>query len=149
MSHTSATSAGTSLVHPSSLRAVEEVLQDQISALQLRVTALEFRLQPLREPPSSPSQASGSSLEDHPEFECLFQASVVAAALWDCLQPQHRRALLCASWFLRAKVDSYLLRAAVLQGWRPMPQPRQIRNLPRTMGGWLQEGMVCCLSRER
>ena len=150
MSHTSDTSAGTSLVHPSSLRAVEDVLQDQISALQLRVTALEFRLQPRYGPPSSASQDSSFSAETQPHFERLFHASVITATVWEFLHSEHRRALLHASWFLRTGVDAQLLRAAILQGWpRQMPPPHQRNQLPRTIRGWLQEGMVCCLRRER
>ena len=139
MSHTSDTSAGTSLVHPSSLRAVEDVLQD-----------LEFRLQPRYGPPSSASQDSSFSAETQPHFERLFHASVITATVWEFLHSEHRRALLHASWFLRTGVDAQLLRAAILQGWpRQMPPPHQRNQLPRTIRGWLQEGMVCCLRRER
>ena len=40
------TTAGASLVHSDELRALEQSFQDQLSALQLRVTSLEYRLHP-------------------------------------------------------------------------------------------------------
>ena len=64
------TTAGASLVHSDELRALEQSFQDQLSALQLRVTSLEYRLHPasLRaagsDSGSNLSVVVGESLED-------------------------------------------------------------------------------------
>lgn len=64
------TTAGASLVHSDELRALEQNFQDQLSALQLRVTSLECRLHPasLRaagsDSGSNLSIVVGESLED-------------------------------------------------------------------------------------
>ena len=64
------TTAGASLVHSDELRALEQNFQDQLSALQLRVTSLKCRLHPasLRaagsDSGSNLSIVVGESLED-------------------------------------------------------------------------------------
>ena len=119
------TTAGASLVHSDELRALEQSFQDQLSALQLRVTSLECRLHPasLRaagsDSGSNLSVVVGESLEDIVSAE-----PSLLPLLWETLTVADRLSLLQASWYIRTSVERELLGSAIQYGWPKAQEPQ-------------------------
>ena len=134
------TTAGASLVHSDELRALEQSFQDQLSALQLRVTTLECRFHPasLRaagsDSGSDLSVVAGESLED-----IIAAQPSLLSLLWETLTVADRLSLLQTSWYIRTSVERELLASAIIYGWprAQEPQPRTAFSATvHWLGGW-------------
>ena len=122
------TTAGASLVHSDELRALEQSFQDQLSALQLRVTSLESRLHPASLRATGSDSGSNLSIVVGESLEDLLSADPsLLPSLWATLTVADRLSLLRASWYIRTSVERELLTAAILHGW-----PRVPPNQPST-----------------
>ena len=116
------TTAGASLVHSDEIRALEQNFQDQLSALQLRVTSLECRLHPASLRAAGSDSGSNLSIVVGESLEDLLSAEpCLLPSLWVNLTVADRLSLLRASWFIRASVERELLTAAILHGWPRVP----------------------------
>ena len=124
-------------MHSDELRALEQSFQDQLSALQLRVTTLECRLHPasLRaagsDSGSDLSVVVGESLED-----IIAAQPSLLSLLWETLTVADRLSLLQTSWYIRTSVERDLLASAIIYGW-PRAQEPQPRTAFSTTMNWL------------
>ena len=127
-------------MHSDELRALEQSFQDQLSALQLGVTALECRLHPasLRaagsDSGSNLSVVVGESLED-----IIAAEPSLLSLLWETLTVADRLSPLQTSWYIRTSVERELLGSAIKYGWPRAQQPPQSTAFSATinwLGGW-------------
>ena len=119
------TTAGASLVHSDELRALEQSFQDQLSALQLRVTSLEYRLHPASLRAAGSDSGSNLSVVVGESLEDIISAEPsLLPLLWESLTVADRLSLLQASWYIRTSVERELLGSAIRYGW-PKAQARQ------------------------
>ena len=109
-------------MHSDEIRALEQNFQDQLSALQLRVTSLECRLHPASLRAAGSDSGSNLSIVVGESLEDLLSAEpCLLPSLWVNLTVADRLSLLRASWFIRASVERELLTAAILHGWPRVP----------------------------
>ncbi|CAE7268415.1 unnamed protein product, partial [Symbiodinium sp. CCMP2592] len=104
---------------------------DQLSALELRVTALEFRLHPtsLRRAGSQSSSFSDLSVVVPPDFECLCQECNVVLCIWAFIGPPERSHWLQASDFVNREVPVALSAAAAQHEAEPALPATEDANL--------------------
>ena len=90
------------MVHRQDLLTLEREIFDNLAALQLRVTRLEFRLGPLGRPgpPSESADSSGSHVSDV-TISWIWQQRAVPV-LWAFCDPPSRVHLLQLSWDISA-----------------------------------------------
>ena len=133
------TTAGASLVHSDELRALEQNFQDQLSALQLRVTSLECRLHPASLRAAGSDSGSNLSIVVGESLEDLLSAEpCLLPSLWVSLTVADRLSLLRASWFIRTSVERELLTAAILHGWPRVP-PHQTSTAWSAVTAWFSQ----------
>ena len=97
------TTAGASL---DVLRALEQSFQDQLSALQLRVTSMECRLHPASLRAAGSDSGSNLSVVVGASLQDLVSAEPsLLPLLWETLTVADRLSLMQASWYIRTSVE--------------------------------------------
>ena len=128
------TTAGASL---DVLRALEQSFQDQLSALQLRVTSMECRLHPASLRAAGSDSGSNLSVVVGASLQDLVSAEPsLLPLLWETLTVADRLSLMQASWYIRTSVERELLGSAIKYGWPKAQEPPQTTAFSATIN-WL------------
>ena len=128
------TTAGASL---DVLRALEQSFQDQLSALQLRVTSMECRLHPASLRAAGSDSGSNLSVVVGASLQDLVSAEPsLLPLLWETLTVADRLSLMQASWYIRTSVERESLGSATKYGWPKAQEPPQTTAFSATIN-WL------------
>ena len=119
------------------LRALEQSFQDQLSALQLRVTSMECRLHPASLRAAGSDSGSNLSVVVGASLQDLVSAEPsLLPLLWETLTVADRLSLMQASWYIRTSVERELLGSAIKYGWPKAQEPPQTTAFSATIN-WL------------